>query len=171
MRREWQSLLHKVLLKLILGGGGGVRVCVPFAWLYSPLPGSGIFSLTCLQQFLQQAEPADAVCCAVLPDLCIDIQTFHVALVDIFISQLGATLGVFYLNQVDWRMSLGIRPSSIRHMLPSRRSRRYLSSVYIMERPARARTWALSTLSPQLMPRMWRRRRMWKLSSFCSCLA
>ena len=83
------------------GGGGGVRVCVPFAWLYSPLPGSGIFSLTCLQQFLQQAEPADAVCCAVLPDLCIDIQTFHVALVDIFISQLGATLGVFYLNQVD----------------------------------------------------------------------
>ena len=63
--------------------------------------GSGIFSLTCLQQFLQQAEPADAVCCAVLPDLCIDIQTFHVALVDIFISQLGATLGVFYLNQVD----------------------------------------------------------------------
>ena len=83
------------------GGGAGVRVCVPFAWLYSPLPGSGIFSLTCLQQFLQQAEPADAVCCAVLPDLCIDIQTFHVALVDIFISQLGATLGVFYLNQVD----------------------------------------------------------------------
>ena len=81
--------------------GGGVRVCVPFAWLYSPLPGSGIFSLTCLQQFHQQAEPADAVCCAVLPDLCIDIQTFHVALVDIFISQLGATLGVFYLNQVD----------------------------------------------------------------------
>ena len=83
------------------GGGAGVRVCVPFAWLYSPLPGSGIFSLTCLQQFLQRAEPADAVCCAVLPDLCIDIQTFHVALVDIFISQLGATLGVFYLNQVD----------------------------------------------------------------------
>ena len=82
-------------------GGVGFRVCVPFAWLYSPLPGSGIFSLTCLQQFLQQAEPADAVCCAVLPDLCIDIQTFHVALVDIFISQLGATLGVFYLNQVD----------------------------------------------------------------------
>ena len=83
------------------GEGAGVRVYVPFAWLYSPLPGSGIFSLTCLQQFLQQAEPADAVCCAVLPDLCIDIQTFHVALVDIFISQLGATLGVFYLNQVD----------------------------------------------------------------------
>ena len=83
------------------GGGVGFRVCVPFAWLYSPLPGSGIFSLTFLQQFLQQAEPADAVCCAVLPDLCIDIQTFYVALVDIFISQLGATLGVFYLNQVD----------------------------------------------------------------------
>ena len=48
--------------------------------------------LTCLQQFLEHAAPAAAVCFSVLPHLCIDIHSFHVALADIFISQLGATL-------------------------------------------------------------------------------
>ena len=51
--------------------------------------------LTCLHQFLEQAAPADAVCCSVHPDLCFDTQIFHVALADILISQLGANLGSF----------------------------------------------------------------------------
>ena len=46
-------------------------------------------------EFLQQAAPAAAVCCSVLPDLYIDVQSFHVALADIFISQLGATFGSY----------------------------------------------------------------------------
>ena len=46
-------------------------------------------------EFLEQAAPAAAVCCSVLPDLYIDIQSFYVALADIFIYQLGASLGSF----------------------------------------------------------------------------
>ena len=51
--------------------------------------------LACLQQFLEHAALAAAVCYSVLPNLCIDIQSFHVALADIFISLLRATLEFF----------------------------------------------------------------------------
>lgn len=53
------------------------------------LTGSPLFGqyhlLTYLQMFLEQTEPATTDCCGVFPDLCVDVQSFHVALADIFI--------------------------------------------------------------------------------------
>ena len=60
------------------------------------------------------------------------------------------------------RMSLGIRLSSIRHTWPSHCSLLCLSSIHMVERPARSRTWALGTMSLHWMLRMRRRKRMWK---------
>ena len=46
----------------------------------------------------------------------------------------------------------------------------YLSNVYLVGRLVCSRTSVLATLSLQLMLRMRRRLRRWKLFSFCSCL-
>ena len=51
---------------------------------------------------------------------------------------------------------------------PSGARLRFLSSVYMVGRPARSRTWACGALSLQFMPRMRRRLRRWKLFSFRS---
>ena len=75
------------------GGGGGVGVSVPSAWLSSFSQVRDLL-LTCLQQFLRQAAPAAEVCHSVLPDLCIDVWSFDVALADLFISQLGRPCGL-----------------------------------------------------------------------------
>ena len=69
----------------------------------------------------------------------------------------------------QYRMSFGILPSSIRRTWPSQRSLRCLSSVNIVERPARARTSTFGTLSLHLMWKMRRRQRIWKLFSLSSC--
>ena len=68
-------------------------------------------------------------------------------------------------------MSFGMRPSSIRRKWPSQHSLRCLSSVYMLGRLARLRTWALSNSFAHIIPRMRCRLRMWRLFSFRSCLA
>ena len=89
------------------GGGGGLSVSLCLS------PGSTLLCqvqdllLACLQQFLEHAAPAAAVCYSVLPHLCIDIQSFHIALADIFISQLGATLESFARSKLTIEDVLG----------------------------------------------------------------
>ena len=51
--------------------------------------------LQSMSNFLNKQRQLLRVCYSVLPDLYIHIQSFYVALADIFISQLGATLGSF----------------------------------------------------------------------------
>ena len=92
--REWQSLLHKV--QMFVPGGGGVSMCLCRCAFRLALLSSArfkIFSSPVFSNFLSMQRTA--VCCSVLPNLCIDIQSFHVALADIFISLLRATLEFF----------------------------------------------------------------------------
>ena len=80
-------------------------------------------------------------------------------------------LRVFAQSKLTIEDVLGIRPSSIQHMWPGLCSLRCLSSVYIVVRLAWASTLVLGTQSLQLMPRMQQRHCVWKLFTFCSCLA
>ena len=77
-------------------GGGGVSMCLCRCAFRLALLSSArfkIFSSPVFSNFLSMQRTA--VCCSVLPNLCIDIQSFHVALADIFISLLRATLEFF----------------------------------------------------------------------------
>ena len=73
-------------------GVGGHRVVSTGARLLS---GSLFFSqvldlfLSCLELSLEHAAPFAAVSCYALPALSVDIQSFHVALADILVAQLG----------------------------------------------------------------------------------
>ena len=117
------------------GEGGGVcRVCVPSAWLSSlcQVQDQDLL-LTCLQQRLEQAAPAVAVCCSILPDLCIDVQNLHVALANIFISKLGVRLGSFAQSKLIIEDVFG-------DLTIFQRSSHCLSIVYIIGKLASART-------------------------------
>lgn len=114
--------------------GGVCRVCVPSAWLSSfcQVQDQDLL-LTCLQQRLEQAAPAVAVCCSTLPDLCIDVQSLHVALANIFISKLGVRLGSFAQSKLIIEDVFG-------DLTIFQRSLHCLSIVYIIGKLASART-------------------------------
>ena len=105
--REWQSLLHKVQM-LVLGGGGYpcVRVAVPFAWLSSPLPGSR--SSPPLSSAISWA--CSASCCGVLQCPPKSLYWYSElscrACRHLYISAEG-DLGVFCPKQVDRRCLWG----------------------------------------------------------------
>ena len=116
------------------GGGGVCQVCVPSAWLSSfcQVQDQDLL-LTCLQQRLEQTAPAVAVCCSILPDLCIDVQSLHVALANIFISKLGVRLGSFAQSKLIIEDVFG-------DLTIFQRSSHCLSIVYIIGKLASART-------------------------------
>ena len=70
-----------------------------------------------------------------------------------------------------YRMSLGMRPSSMRCTCPSQRIRRWQSMRCMLREPAFSSTAVLVILSCHVMPRIRRRQRRWKLSRRFSCLA
>ena len=71
----------------------------------------------------------------------------------------------------QYRMSLGMRPTSIRRAWPNHRSLRCLSRVYIVGRPARDKTPAMVTLSYQYIPSIRRMFLRWNVLSLLSCPA
>lgn len=119
----------------------------------------------CLQLFLQEAVPVAASCCNVLPDLWADVQSAHVELADIFVSQLGVAFGS--LAGCSFPIEDVLGDLTIFHMMHSLPC---LRSVYMLGMLVWARIRALDTKSLQLMPRMLRRHHVWKLFSFFSWL-
>ena len=120
--------------------------------------------------FVVQGSPLWSVHGSLLQLFRLDVRPLEIGFDGVFVSQLWAALVLLPIWSSPYIRRLGIRNSSMRITCPTHRSWALMSMDSMPVEFARSRTSRLVMQSCHLIPSMERRARMWKDSSFLTCL-